>query len=79
MAPGKATGDVLVKEIMMLTNMNWNSGDSLYKHLPVTLDFAKVLLKMSKQNEALYDKLYDFRKINQLRGSYRKFFATSNC
>jgi hypothetical protein len=58
---GKATGDVLTKEIMMLTKMNWNSGDSLYKHLPVTLDFAKVLSRMSKQNEALYDQLYDFR------------------
>jgi len=58
---GKATGDVLTKEIMMLTKMNWNSGDSLYKNLPVTLDFAKVLSRMSKQNEALYDQLYDFR------------------
>jgi hypothetical protein len=58
---GKATGDILTKEIMMLTKMNWNSGDSLYKHLPVTLDFAKVLSRMSKQNEALYDQLYDFR------------------
>ena len=58
---GKATGDTLTKEIMMLTKMNWNSGDSLYKHLPVTLDFAKILSRMSKQNEALYDKLYDFR------------------
>jgi NAD-dependent SIR2 family protein deacetylase len=58
---GKATGDTLTKEILMLTKMNWNSGDSLYKHLPVTLDFAKVLSRMSKQNEALYDKLYDFR------------------
>jgi len=58
---GKATGDTLTNEIMMLTKMNWNSGDSLYKHLPVTLDFAKVLSRMSKQNEALYDQLYDFR------------------
>jgi argonaute-like protein implicated in RNA metabolism and viral defense len=58
---GKATGDVLTNEILMLTKMNWNSGDSLYKHLPVTLDFAKILSRMSKQNEALYDKLYDFR------------------
>ena len=58
---GKATGDALAKEIMMLTKMNWNSGDSLYKLLPVTLDFAKVLSRMSKQNEALYDRLYDFR------------------
>ncbi|MDR1895223.1 MAG: SIR2 family protein [Prevotellaceae bacterium] len=58
---GKATGDVLTKEILMLTKMNWNSGDSLYKTLPVTLDFAKILARMSKQNEALYDQLYDFR------------------
>jgi hypothetical protein len=58
---GKASGDVLTKEILMLTKMNWNSGDTLYKNLPVTLDFAKILARMSKQNEALYDQLYDFR------------------
>ena len=58
---GKASGDVLVNEIMMLTKMNWNSGDSLYKQLPVTLDFAKVLSRMSKQDEAIYNKPYDFR------------------
>lgn len=45
----------------MLTKMNWHSGDSLYKILPVTLDFAKVLSRMSKQDEAIYDKPYDFR------------------
>ena len=47
--------------ILMLTKMNWNSGDSLYKTLPVTLDFAKVLARMSKQDEAIFDKAYDFR------------------
>ncbi len=58
---GNTSGDVLAKEILMLTKMNWNSGDSLYKLLPVTLDFAKVLAKMSKQEEAIFDKAYDFR------------------
>ena len=58
---GKASGDVLVNEILMLSKMNWNSGDSLYKQLPVTLDFAKILSRMSKQNEAIYNKPYDFR------------------
>jgi len=58
---GQAAGDTLAKEILMLTKMNWNSGDSLYKTLPVTLDFAKVLARMSKQNEAIYNKAYDFR------------------
>ncbi len=58
---GKATGDTLVKEILMLTKMNWNSGDNLYKNMPVTLDFAKTLSRMSKQKEALYNKSYDFR------------------
>lgn len=58
---GKASGDILTSEILMLTKMNWNSGDSLYKQLPVTLDFAKILSRMSKQNEAIYDKPYDFR------------------
>ena len=58
---GNASGDTLAKEILMLTKMNWNSGDSLYKTLPVTLDFAKVLARMSKQDEAIFDKAYDFR------------------
>lgn len=58
---GKCSGEILAQEILMLTKMNWNSGDSLYKTLPVTLDFAKVLARMSKQNEAIYDKAYDFR------------------
>jgi hypothetical protein len=58
---GKASGDTLAKEILMLSKMNWNSGDNLYKQLPVTLDFAKVLSRMSKQNEAIYNKAYDFR------------------
>lgn len=57
---GKASGDTLVKEILMLTKMNWNSGDNLYKNMPVTLDFAKTLSRMSKQKEALYNKSYDF-------------------
>lgn len=58
---GKASGDTIIKEILMLTKMNWNSGDNLYKDLPVTLDFAKILSRMAKQKEALYDKPYDFR------------------
>lgn len=58
---GNSSGDTLAKEILMLTKMNWNSGDSLYKTLPVTLDFAKILARMSKQDEAIFDKAYDFR------------------
>ncbi len=58
---GQSSGEVLAQEILMLTKMNWNSGDSLYKILPVTLDFAKILSRMSKQNEAIYNKSYDFR------------------
>lgn len=58
---GKGSGDSIAKELLMLTKMNWNSGDSMYKTLPVTLDFAKVLSRMSKQAEALYDRAYDFR------------------
>ena len=37
----------LVNEILMLTKMNWNSGDGLYKILPVTLDFAKALSRVA--------------------------------
>ncbi|MEA4967860.1 MAG: hypothetical protein VB048_07065 [Bacteroidaceae bacterium] len=29
------------------------SGDSLYKIMPVPLDFTKILSRMSKQNEAI--------------------------
>ena len=58
---GKADGATLANEIMMLTKMNWNSGDSFYKVLPVTLDFAKVLSKVAKQDVVMYDRPYDFR------------------
>ena len=58
---GISTADELVNEILMLTKMNWNSGDGLYKILPVTLDFAKTLSKVAKQDLVVYDKPYDFR------------------
>lgn len=45
----------------MLTKMNWNSGDCLYKNLPVTVDFSKIVAKMAKQNIALLNQSYDFR------------------
>lgn len=58
---GNGKADILAKEILTLTKMNWNSGDSLYKILPVTLDFAKIVSRMSKQNEQILDDAYDFR------------------
>lgn len=58
---GKSTAEELVNEILMLTKMNWNSGDGLYKTLPVTLDFAKTLSRVAKQDLVIYDKPYDFR------------------
>lgn len=58
---GKSTAAELVDEILMLTRMNWNSGDSFYKVLPVTLDFAKILSRVAKQDLVIYDKPYDFR------------------
>lgn len=58
---GKSSADLIVNEILMLTKMNWNSGDSLYKNLPVTVDFSKIVAKMAKQNIALLNQSYDFR------------------
>lgn len=58
---GDSSGDMLVNELLMLTKMNWNSGDSLYKNLPVTIDFSKVVARMSKQNMITHNKSYDFR------------------
>lgn len=58
---GTAKAEELVNEILMLTKMNWNSGDGLYKVLPVTLDFAKRLSQVAKQDLVVYDKPYDFR------------------
>ena len=58
---GKSSAQELVNEILMLTKMNWNSGDGLYKILPVTLDFAKALSRVAKQELVVYDRPYDFR------------------
>ena len=58
---GKSSAEELVNEILMLTKMNWNSGDGLYKILPVTLDFAKILSRVAKQDLVVYDRPYDFR------------------
>ena len=58
---GKSSALELVNEILMLTKMNWNSGDGLYKILPVTLDFAKVLSHVAKQDLVVYDRPYNFR------------------
>lgn len=58
---GKASDEIIAKEILMLTKMNWNSGDSLYKTLPGTLDFSKVLSRVSTVDGALYNTPYDFR------------------
>lgn len=58
---GKSSAEELVNEILMLTKMNWNSGDGLYKILPVTLDFAKTLSRVAKQDLVVYDRPYDFR------------------
>ena len=52
---------LILNEIFILTKMKWNSGDILYKVLPVAWDFAKVLSIMFKQNQAIYDKAYHFR------------------
>lgn len=58
---GDSSGDMLVNELLMLTKMNWNSGDNLYKNLPVTIDFSKIVARMSKQNIITHNKSYDFR------------------
>ncbi len=58
---GESSADLIVNEIMMLTKMNWNSGDCLYKNLPVTVDFSKIVAKMAKQSIALLNQSYDFR------------------
>lgn len=58
---GKSSALELVNEILMLTKMNWNSGDGLYKILPVTLDFAKTLSRVAKQDLVVYDRPYNFR------------------
>lgn len=54
--------ETTVREILALTKMNWNGGE-LYKTLPVTLDFSKLLSRYAKQAETLHAIPYDFRFI----------------
>lgn len=57
---GKSPIEDIANDIMKLTKMNWNAGE-LYKTLPVTIDFSKVLSRYSKQDELLLNIPYDFR------------------
>lgn len=57
---GKDPIEVVAKEVLALTKMNWNGGE-LYKTLPVTLDFSKRLSRYAKQTETLQAVPYDFR------------------
>lgn len=53
--------DIVLQDILKLTKMNWNSGQ-LYKRLPVTIEFSKILAEMAKQSEQLNGSFaYDFR------------------
>jgi len=52
--------ETVANDILKLTKMNWN-GAELYKIMPVTIDFSKVLSVMGKQLEELGNKAYDFR------------------
>ncbi len=53
--------EVTLQDILRLTKMNWNSGQ-LYKRLPVTIEFSKILAEMAKQSEQLNGThAYDFR------------------
>lgn len=52
--------ELTAQEILRLTKMNWNGGQ-LYKNLPVTLDFSKMLSEIAKQAEGLQNTPYDFR------------------
>lgn len=53
--------DLVLEDILRLTKMNWNNG-GLYKRLPVTIEFSKILAEMAKQSEELIGtSAYDFR------------------
>jgi NAD-dependent SIR2 family protein deacetylase len=57
---GNDPHEIIIKEILNLTKMNWN-GCQLYKNIPVTLDFSKMLSEIAKQDELLNNVPYDFR------------------
>ena len=46
--------------ILGLTKMDWNN-NTLYKKLPVTLEYSQRFAQIIKQNPALVDEEYDFR------------------
>ena len=46
--------------ILGLTKMDWNN-NTLYKKLPVTLEYSQRFARIIQQNPALVDDLFDFR------------------
>jgi hypothetical protein len=46
--------------ILGLTKMDWNN-NTLYKKLPVTLEYSQRFAKIIKQNPSMVDSLFDFR------------------
>lgn len=58
---GTSSAETIAKETLALTKMNWNCGDTMFKSLPVSIDYASVLSRMSKQQEMIFDVPYDFR------------------
>ena len=59
---GKTPIDILAKQIMMLTKMDYNSADVLYSNLPVTLKYTEKVSNILKQGN-INEKFVDFRYV----------------
>jgi argonaute-like protein implicated in RNA metabolism and viral defense len=46
--------------ILSLTKMDWNN-NTLYKKLPVTLEYSQRFARIIQQNPKMVDNIYDFR------------------
>jgi len=59
---GKITTNEVVRDLMFLTKMDFNSSDVIYSKMPVTIKYSKIVCNLLKQGD-FEDDLISFEYI----------------